>query len=228
MISDIKMGLKLFKYSLSFKSTVTMYIIFFGLGVLFTILTPESGADSIIAMGGAYMALSGAYVGQMLFNVNIGKIIQSSPYKCKLQTKIPNLFSFISILFSFTMFILIKVVQIKCFGCFGTEELLMKQTFAVIMTAVMSFCMLLYIGVAFKKYVLSTVFLFITIIPMMLLMMSSDRLIGFVTGISFGLAIFIGYAIIIVGFLLSLLVSRMVYKLDIEENSYKKLLERVK
>lgn len=228
MFADIKLGVKIMKFGLNFKSTMIMLALFLGVGIIFTVIDPISGDEGVVAIGGMYMMMTGVYLGQMIMTSTISRYIQSSPCKRKLQTRIPSIIASVFMVFVYSLYVGIKVVQIKIFGCYATEELFQKQTITVMLTAVMGFAMIIYLGMVYKKYLLGMILLFLTVLPLMMAIMKTGiyEILNF--NISFGLAIAIGYAIIILGSFISYFLSCAVFKLDINENSYKNALKRMK
>lgn len=146
MINDLKMGFRVLKYGLSFKASIFAIIIFLILGCAMELL----GAD--MPLSGAYTAISALYMAQMIHSFGVCSMVQTSPYKKRLQTIIPAYVTFISLVVVTTFQLVIKMAVNHLF-----ERTEAELSNSILFTAIIMSVVTLYVGGAFKAFWPSTV-----------------------------------------------------------------------
>lgn len=96
MIHDIKLGFKVMKYGLNFKMTLVGLLVCCGGGLLIQCLLPVAG------IGVLYLGVGGMLFIQLLHSVSVSTMVQSSPYKKRLQTTVPTVFASVWLLIANT------------------------------------------------------------------------------------------------------------------------------
>ena len=104
MINDIKLGFKLMKYGLQFKTTVFAAVLFILGGI-----TAGIGNDEFSLSGFAFvMAAIMAY--QLVQSVTCSTMVQSSPQKKKLQTTVSTICTWVCMVILNTILVVVNVI----------------------------------------------------------------------------------------------------------------------
>ena len=84
MLSELKNAYKLVQYGLSLKKQLGFAALFAGIGIVLEIVT--QGRQST---GAFYIVLSGLFIYQLIISSDVSTLVQSSPYKKKIQCFYP-------------------------------------------------------------------------------------------------------------------------------------------
>ncbi len=147
MINSWKLGLKSIRYAYGKTSNCIMMIVFFLLGLVFYAM-PDSTGNGFL---GGYMLMCVALMPvQMLYSLSVSNLVQSSPFKKKMQTSVPAVFACVNMLVLHIVNILIHwghVIRYPASAQRMTQELLMQ---------ILSMLFLMvYMAVAYKFFVIS-------------------------------------------------------------------------
>ena len=85
MTNNLKMGFKALKYGLNFKGNFFAMLLFLVLGFIMMFASPTK------ILGSVYNSIGAIMVVQLINSVSVSAMVQTSPYKKKLQTIIPAL-----------------------------------------------------------------------------------------------------------------------------------------
>lgn len=208
MISDLKLGFKLMKYGYAAKLSFIASIVVMVLGLLFTALS-ILGQSSF--PGGYFIMMSALFLMQLLGTVNVSNLVQSSPAKKRLQTRIPALISVALMLVGH----LLNVISLSAFACIWPQAVGNICT-QIILTAFIMGIVILYFGICFKKFMLGTVLFFIVFFSAYGPMLEGDLQWRLIPRLSpwgnLGLTAVIGLAFILVCGVLNYLISLALFK----------------
>ncbi|MCI9337085.1 MAG: hypothetical protein HFH93_06005 [Lachnospiraceae bacterium] len=211
MMNDWKLGIKMMRYGYGIKTNCIVGGITVVLGIGAAVLGGISGnmfpADYM-------MLVVGMLPVQVLFSLNITGMVQASPGKKRLQTRIPALinFSVMTVVYLAEILIsgIILLIQPQSREGMGKNLLLM----AVLMAAIM-----LYTGVAYKYFIISS----LCVVPVICIGLSGgiigdSRLTDFLAiDISLGQAVAAGLALLIAGALGQYLISLLIYRAPLDK-----------
>ena len=213
-MKDIIICFKLIRYGLQFKLMCILGAAFFGLGILFEI----KGAGTT-NLGGLYLSIAGLYVFQLAFTPSIAKLVQTSPYKKKIQTFGTAALSTLCSLFTFTVLVIIRVLKAKSpdFADDGID--IITHYGALIYSAMVVAVLLVYISFSFKMYITSLIVCITLVLGFMFLGFNEEKSpfikiteLLMTDGDSPLMVILVSYGIIIAGGIICYLISRLLYK----------------
>ena len=149
MIGQIKMGVKMLRYGHSAKLNMGMAGFFFLLGVVIECLPVFR-----LRIWGDYMIIvNGMWMVQMLYSVNVAGLVQTSPWKKRLQTSVPVAIGFLGYALCYLVIVLLKLLEFVR----ADAEQLATVPVMLIIDAVIGAWMMVYCGTAFKYYIPSTI-----------------------------------------------------------------------
>ena len=152
MIRQFKMGVRLLRYGFGLKMCVWWCTAFLGLGLLLAVFVPPS-----FGRGGIYfVAVNGIWIAQLIYSLSASNMIQASRWNKPLQTSIPAMLCFAGEAFMYVLMILARLPYILSAD-------LQKRVPALAdvgMTGLLLFCVMVYVGFAYKFFVAATVLFF--------------------------------------------------------------------
>lgn len=89
MIKEIKLGLSLMKYGLNYQMTLVGVLISVAMTILIEWILPIS------IIGAMTLSLMPLLIVQLIYSVSVSTMVQTSPYKRRLQTTVPTIFALI-------------------------------------------------------------------------------------------------------------------------------------
>lgn len=143
------------KYGLAFKMQRVIGILFFLLGIVYEIISKGTSE-----MGGFYCVISGMMLTQSIISVDLSTMVQSSPYKKKLQTSLPTLVSLIVMMATFSVWLIIHEVLMQTSADAAVRE---RQIAVFYIVVILGFLVQLYMGLAFKFF-LAAIFVFLVLV----------------------------------------------------------------
>ncbi|WP_026657944.1 hypothetical protein [Butyrivibrio sp. AC2005] len=225
MKKDLKLIFKLLKYGPNGKKQFLFMGVFTVFGIVMN-LTAE--AESVV--WGLYLLLPCSYVVQMIYPLCYSSLYQSSPLKKKTQTYLPYLVMIPLALILFTLMVVIHVVAAK-HGAAGytMEEYTAMQSRYILITGIMAFCMYTYIGICYKYFVGGMIGLFVIVIPLVFLSQFSknDPIYNFAAQ-SLTRSVVIGYVLIILGCIMSVVLANLLYKKELSRLGYRSVMMAAK
>lgn len=218
MINDIKMGFKLMKYGLQFKTSLAGVILLLLGGIL-----TEMG-DEAISLSGFAFVMAVIMVYQLVQSVTCSTMVQSSAKKKKLQTSVSAICTGICMIIINTVLVIVKLISMHINN---------KPVSAVaswnIVDSIFILVVLVYMGAAMKMYWGATI---------------GFGLIGGTYGIwmssmahgtpwleipvSLGGAIAISYLSVLAGCVIMYLISLATYKREFSKTTFDSQLKRAK
>jgi len=216
MINDLKLGIKSLRFAHGrIANSIGGLVLFVsGLGVLI------AGAKSTVTafFGGYFLMCAGMFLTQMIYSLNVTGLVQSSPAKKKLQTSVPAVVSFTSMVLIYLIIILIRGLTVLQYPQMTNEVCSSLIIHALVMVVVM-----VYEAVAYKYFFMSIVmffFIYFSIYSMEeglshLLDFSAWGILG--SGSAFFAAVAIGMLILVLGGLAQYLISLLVYRVPLSK-----------
>jgi len=226
MINDLKLGFKVIPYGLNFKGSIVSYILFFILGLVMEITSPDMG------LGVLYVAIGSLLVVQLINSITCSTMVQTSPYKKRLQTVIPCILGGGYLLVTHTLVLGAKWIGFQANFIDLEEAYAMEEAYAnsVIMSSVMLILVVVYMAAALKRFWVSTV-IFIVVFIGLFSTSTVSRILGD-NAIWFTMeppvAIALSYAMVLIGVICMYVISRILYKKDFSKVTFETALKRMK
>ena len=223
MINDLKLGHKVIKYGLNLRGNLIAIVLFLVLGCVMEFMTPY------MIMGSMYMGLASMMLVQVVHSVAVSTMVQSSPRKKRLQTRVPAFVGGLYMVILNTVMIVLKLVgsyvsPIEYEG--GTEGI----SNAILMSSGIIILLALYMGVALKLFWPATIVFLISFYgyygisgKMLDLMETEGTMI-----MPIELSILISYLVVFTGSIIIYLIYRATYKLEYSKVTWEAALKRAK
>ena len=219
MINDIKLGFKLMKHGLSFKSSIISSVLFLIAGLVF-----EAGGDLMGIMGSVYAVMGSIMVYQLVQSLTCAGLTQSSPLKKRLQTSISALCTFVC-----TVILNTIIIGVKLLIGHLNDVPMNEVTASILVSSFFLIVVMVYMGTAMKAFLLSTI-----------VFIMSCGIVGYFIGmglglnwfaswnISIGVSIVCSYLAVVIGSFLMYLISLVFYKKDYSRTTFESALKRAK
>jgi len=214
MFNELKNAYKLVQYGLSIKKQLGFAIMFALIGIAVEIAS--KGSQFI---GAFYVVLSGLFIYQMIISSDVSTLVQSSPYKKKIQCFYPLIAIIPWTYIAFTIVVLIHMFFTKSADAQGYREYSMN----ILLIGMMLFISMIYFGVSYKYFVLSTILMCVSVGVLMSAMGFISRK-GSSLFDSYGLCVALAYLLLTIGSVLSGVISRLLYKKDLSKMAFKGVL----
>lgn len=208
MIEQIKMGIKLLRYTFGIRTCLICMVLFLVIGVLGFCLPAQIAGR----MAGFFILLETLWAVQMIFSLNVSYMVQASPWKRALQTSVPALISFLC---SLILYLLVVLLSGLCFLKAAPDEQQLL-TEGVLMNGILAFLLLVYSGVAYKWFIAATVAFFVAVYALI----GAFNIVSMMGGsidLSFAGAAGIGILCIIVGALAEYGLSLLLYQVPVSK-----------
>ena len=201
--------LKLCRYGFRFKLNLACFLIFLGVGILIEIVSKGENM-----LGGFYIVLCSMYMYQFFISLSLTDMIQSSGLKYKLNVVLPVAANVIF------FFIFYSFVALFRYGVIRNNPQ-MESTMATTILLCALFVIVLYIYTAFAyKYFIVSVFAFCITFAVTMGILGSDPS-HFFPNMSYGCAVLIGYAAVLLGGLAEFVIGKLLYKKPLSERAFR-------
>lgn len=221
MFDKIKKGLMLAGYGLGFKSKL-LFAVGFMLGGFALEFFDKAGN----ILGGFYIVLAAMFVLQLVISLNLSTMVQTSPYKRKLETVIPILTSTPLLLFNYTVMVLIRLYYLYLDPAVTADvNRQMQARSGLVAISILLFVTAIYMGVCYKFFWSSFVFLFAVVFPIAFIS-RADWFAHFVMKLPIGGIVAGGYLMIIIGQTAAYLASVVFYKRELSRHAFSAALKR--
>lgn len=219
MINDFKLGLKLMRHGLSFKSSIISSILFLIGGLMF-----EASGEPIGIVGSVYAVMGSIMVYQLVQSLTCAGLVQSSSLKKRLQTSISAICTFVC-----TMIFNTIIVGVKILIGYLNHTPMNEVAAGILVTGFFLIIIMVYMGTSMKAFLLSTI-----------LFIMSCGIVGYFIGmglgldwfarwnISIGVSIAGSYLAVVIGSFLMYLISIAFYKKDYSKTTFDSALKRAK
>lgn len=161
-------------------------------------------------MGGILMLTVSMYPAQMVYSVCGSQLVLSSPYKKAIMTSLPTIITFCSGMLAY-----LAVIGIEGIRAMGNPEAAQYSIHMILLLGVMLMIMEIYMGIAYKYFVVSIVVMIGCVTGSYYLMnFSGDGVLSmsWFSEISMPVAIAVGLCFVVLGSLLQYGITLLIYK----------------
>ena len=215
MIEELKNAYKLVQYGLSLKKQMAFAIGFAVIGVALDAFTRGRQVT-----GSFYIVLSGLFIYQLIISSDVSTLVQSSPYKKKIQITYPLIAVIPWNYITFTIVVLLHWLFIKADG----EEYLVTHSSNIFLLGILLMITMSYFGLSYKFFISSTVVMvflvFGAMIPVNIMLRNESPLFN-----SYGTCVAIAYGLLTVGIVISFILSKLVYKFELSKLAFRMMLK---
>lgn len=206
MIKQLKIGFQVMRYAYAVPSSIAFMIVIHLVGIALFIGNPPTNG-----MGVCFMALGALFPQQLIYSLAASNMVGSSGWKRRMETSIPVLTGFAVELLDYLIVLAASGLYLVSHPEDGADMALVVLTCGGLMAAVM-----IYGGMAYKFFIVSTIVFFVVVWgASMLLRLAQYEVIEL--GISFGGAVAISFALLIVGALAQYGISLLVYRVPLSK-----------
>ena len=221
MINDIKKIFKMAKYIPGIKSQVILMGVMFLIGTMYEFL-----GHNTFVLSGMYMLLPCSTLFHTAYTGNASSMVQTSSIKKFSQTIFPYIFAIPYALIIFSVVVLHRLYIVKKAVATGTVSTVIgPQANDILTLGIILFTTLIYMSLCYKVFVGGLV-AFFTIALLIVLGGTNNTtlLYNTIAGGSLNTAIALGYCIVIIGCVSSVVSSFLLYKKDISKLAIKSVL----
>lgn len=209
MLDELKNAYKIVGYGLRIKTQLGLAALFAGLGILFEIL---SGGE--LSTGSFYIVLSGMFIYQLIISTDVSTLVQSSPYKKKIQCTYPILATAPWLYMTLTILSVVHAIFAR-----QSEEKYLIMCRLTILLGCLLFILMLYFGLAYKYFVAATMFMVISVFPPIYIFENENSLSAKCTNL--GVCTLIAYLLMTLGVVCCWFVTRLIYKKELSKLAFK-------
>ncbi len=209
MMELFKKSVKLQSYGFQAKLQIGMLFLYIVIGLFI-----EFVSKGTQWLGPFFIMLAPMFFCQVLYGLGLSNVVQSSPYKKRLQTTMPAFSSLVLSLIFMTGVIVLKYFEMRWF-----PKSIKESMFCLLTMAVVSMVMNSYTAIVYKYYLLSMILL---IVPLGLIsgfssaVTNSEHLMSkmpmWLQNLQFPTVAIISYVCLILGFILQYGVSLLLYR----------------
>ncbi|MCR4897387.1 MAG: hypothetical protein K5891_11490 [Lachnospiraceae bacterium] len=204
---------KLVQYGLALKKQLGFAALF---GVIGIVLEVAGRANSLV--GGFYVILSSMFVYQLIISVDMSTLIQSSPYKKKIQCTYPLIAVVPWVYVMMTVVILLHAY----FGTHGTPEEYQMQCMTIVTLGALLCVVMIYFAFAYKYFIVSMIIMMLCVFAVMGGLNEHSPVASLFD--SMGVSIAAAYLLTTVGFIAAWILTRVVYKAEMSKMAFRTLL----
>ncbi|MDE5777998.1 MAG: hypothetical protein K2I10_05760 [Lachnospiraceae bacterium] len=202
MTDELKKGMKLIKYGFNLKSSILVGILVFISGIVFIVVDHET-----FLIGGTFIMLGPMMLIQIVFTLLCANSVAASPKKRVLEMWIPNLVEFVIAVF--TYIVVIAITLLKIYETHKTPELENGYLKNLVCMGIMGCILIIYMSIAYKYFFMSILFGCFAYVYFVI----SDILLPLIKfRLTIVTASLIGFCFIILGSVMSLMLSKAFYK----------------
>ncbi len=203
---------KIVGYGMSIKKQLAFAVGFAILGLIFEIIT--RGGNII---GAFYIILSGMFIYQLIISVDVSTLVQSSPFKKRIQCTYPVLAT--------TPFIYVTLAVLSVvhwiFAKTGGPETAAQQGQMMFVLGTLLFIVMVYFGCTYKFFVVSMILMCVGISFSMGFLFHLAEIIN----MSFGVSVIYAFAMTTLGSLLAYVLSNALYKYPLDKLAFRGMLK---
>lgn len=224
MIKDVKLTLKLIKYSPQYKTMKGFIILFAICGILFELFSDQNGG-----LGGLYIMMTPLYVAQLITFNEISSYYKSAPGTKSRATRGIAVINTIFSLLMMTIFVLLRILRTKLsFGALGkSQEMNFNENLSIIIVIALGSVLLdVYNVFIYKKYVATLIIFLVIFIPLTVCGygLFDKPWIGVNLNLSLPFVLCVSYALILLGGVVFFLLTCLTYKLPLDKHSYRNIM----
>lgn len=205
MIKQLKLGFSMMRYTYGMK----MCVIIAGICLLFGF---AAELFQVGITGALLFIVGGIWAIQLISSLGVSSMIKTSKYAKAIETAIPAWINFAIYFVCYVVVIACKLPRL--FG--ASEEIIEHMVNELLVYGIAAVVIMVFCGIAYKLFVISTIAIFVVCFGVNLLVGSSclpD------IKVSFGAAAVIGFVCLVVGALLQYGVSVLLYRVPLSKNA---------
>lgn len=216
-MGQIKMGIKMLRYTFGIKTCLISMLLFVAIGALGFCLPVKIAGR----MAGFFILMGSLWVTQLIFSLNVSHMVQASPWKRALQTSVPAL---ISLIYSLILYgVVAALCAFRSHGASPEEGQILVA--ALLMNGILAFLLQVYSGAAYKYFIAATVGFFVAIYVFTGVFSAVSTMGGF-PSLSFAGAAGIGVLCVIAGALAEYGLSMLFYKAPVSKMAQMRRLQK--
>lgn len=207
---------KIVGYGAKIKTQFLLALIFLIIGIFI-----EIASQGTVSTGSFYIVLSGLFLYQMIVSSDISTLVQSSPYKKKIQCVYPMLAVMPWVFITLNIVLLIHYYYAKISDAEGLQ--VQCQTLVVLGFCI--FIMLVYFGLAYKYFITATT---IMVIFVMVLMFVTSAIFRDENApvLTFAGCAALDYVCTIAGCFMCKLITELTYKKELSSYAFRGLIKK--
>lgn len=199
MTDELKKGMKLIKYGFNLKSYILVGVLSFISGIFFIVVNHEN-----FLIGGAFIMLGPMMLIHIVFTLLCANSVAASPKKPVLEMWISNLVKFV--IAALTYIVEIAITMLKIHETHNTPELENSCLKNLVCMGITGCILIIYMTVVYKYFFTSVLFIYVYCIISDILLLLIKFHLTIVT------ASLIGFCFIILGSVMSLMLSKAFYR----------------
>lgn len=206
-MNDLKTGLKLMRYTYGIRSNCIQAGVFLLMGLVFA-LSGEKGTFGFF--GGYFWVCIAILPTQLIYTLGVSHLVQASPMKRKVQTVFP-----VAINLAFMIVIYLIEIAIGGIYAWGNPQEAEGMYQSLLLLATVMALTMVYLGACYKYFVVPT----LCLIPVLIIWMQGGmgewtftRLFLGRWNVSLGMAVAVGFGILIAGALAEYLLTLLFYR----------------
>jgi hypothetical protein len=221
-------GLKLSRYGIQFKLQTGLVLFFLACGLLVEIASRGTNA-----LGGFYLVMSGLFIVQMILSAGQSSVVQTSPFRKKLETMVPAVCGMIFCLLGYTVCVLLQAYfnYSESDAVVSTMEVGSTKVScgaALLLVIMMLFFLEIYMGLAYKFFLLGMIAVMLALCTIMTANNCADFAERLAQKLGFGGVVAVGYAMILLGTLIEYALLCLLYKRPYSKYAFGSAMRRMR
>lgn len=155
MINNWKLGIKVLRHGYGLVMNIIQGIAFFLFGLVFLFLQYSANFFRGGVPGQVVFLCIGMLPVQMLYSLSVSNLVLTSPVRKKLQTSVPAVLTWSCMTFLYLVLAAVDVV-----AALNRPEIRKSVCSELVILGLVTMAMMLYLGIAYKYFLLSLLFLF--------------------------------------------------------------------
>ncbi|MCR4791832.1 MAG: hypothetical protein K5871_03720 [Lachnospiraceae bacterium] len=209
MLEEFKNAYKLVQYGLKIKTQLGLAALFAVIGIVIEVL-----GQGEVPTGSFYIVLSGMFIYQLIISVDISTLVQSSPYKKKIQCSYPLIATAPWVFLTLTILTVIHAIYVSQ----SPEKYLVMCRMTMLLGSLL-FILMVYFGLAYKYFIASTILMFISVFFPIFIFQNETITGKYFT--NFGVCVFLAYLLTTIGTFLCWLICRLTYRKELSKLAFK-------
>jgi hypothetical protein len=214
MIKELLNAYKIVKYGLRPRKQLMFALFFAAIGIVLEIVS--KGRNLV---GAFYIILTGLFIHQLIISSDMSTLVQSSPYKKKIQCVYPIISVTPWIYLSITILVIINAISAR-----ESAEAYDAMCRMTMQLAMLVFTTVIYFAFSYKYFVLSTIVLF-AVACFLPSIFAWDNPISMMFT-DYGVCVLTLYLSATVGIMISWFASRLVYKKEFSRIAFMGLIKK--
>ncbi len=209
MLDELKNAYKLVQYGLKIKTQLGFAVLFVLIGIGIEVISKGQ-----VVTGSFYIILSGIFIYQLIISVDNSTLVQSSPYKKKIQCTYPLLATAPWVYMTLAVLSVIHWIfsreSAEAYGAMCRMTILLGVLLGVLM---------LYTALAYKYFILVTVVMFVSVFIPIFVLQDENKISIHLN--NFGACVAVSFLITTLGVIGCRLLAKATYKHELDKLAFK-------